>query len=79
MAVKFDPLLKKLRTKDIIPELSSDPASPSQQEAWILKTGGLGEGESYGLLLTLTDPGTPVTYALKYRTKENTTISVDLT
>lgn len=84
MAVRFDPLLGKLRMKDVIPQLDSDPASPKQQEAWVLKTvvgGGAGAGEAYGLLLSLTQPGdgADITYALKYRTKDNTTVSVALT
>lgn len=83
MAVKFDPILGKLRAKDIIPQLDSDPASPGQQEAWVLRTvvAGEGAGIPYGLLLTLTQPGAgaETSYAFKYRTKQNTTVSVALT
>lgn len=84
MAIKFDPILGKLRAKDIIPQLDSDPASPKAQEAWVLKEvtgGGAGAGEAYGLLLALTQPGAGAgnTYTFKYRTKESTTVTVALT
>lgn len=67
-----------------IPQLDSDPASPTQETAWILRTftgGGAGSGEAYGLLLTLTQPGDGATtaYQLSYRTKEDTTVRVSLT
>lgn len=79
---KYDPLLDKVRTRDI-PQLSADPATPKSEEAWVLKTitsGGAGAGEPYGLLLALTQPGAgfTTTYALKYRTIEGTTVSVAL-
>lgn len=82
--IKYDKILGEEREKDIIPQLDSDPASPKQQDAWVLKTftsGGAGAGEAYGLLLTLTQPGagSGTTYEFKYRTKEDTTVSVSLT
>ena len=84
MPVRFDPLLNKVRIKDVIPQLDADPSSPKQQEAWVLKTfagGGAGSGEAYGLLLTLTQPGdgATTTYQFSYRTKEDTTVRVSLT
>lgn len=67
----------------VVPEYDTDPASPDQQTAWILKsiTGGAGSGEAYGLLLTLTQPGdgATTTYQFSYRTKEDTTVRVSLT
>jgi len=82
MAVKYDPLLGKLRIKDNIKQFSSDPASPKTEDAWILKTstGGTGGGIPYGLLLVLTQPnvGGTISYEFKYRTKEGTTIAVAL-
>lgn len=68
----------------VIPELTSDPASPNAQQAWVLKTGGSvgsGGGLPYGLLLALTYPGVgggAPTYQFSYRTIENTTIRVSM-
>jgi len=69
MAVKFDPILNKLRLKDTIPEVESDPSHPSLQDAWVLKTGGTHVGNPIGLLLmlTYTEP-TNGTYQLSYKT-----------
>lgn len=82
MAVKFDPILNKLRQKDIIPQLTSDPASPKAQDAWILAavSGGTGGGEAIGLLLALTtaDAGGSSSYQFSYRTKEGTTVRATL-
>lgn len=66
-----------------IQQLDADPASPSQEEAWVLKTttGGNSAGNPIGLLLSLTysaDTGGSDTYQLKYRTKEDTTVGVSL-
>lgn len=64
-----------------IPELTSDPASPSPEDAWVLRSGSAsGGGSPIGLLLSLTTAGTAsYTYELKYRTLENTTVAVTLT
>lgn len=82
MPVRFDPLLNKVRIKDIIPQLDADPSSPKQQEAWVLRTytPGEGAGEAIGLLLALTTAGagSTETYQLSYRTKEDTTVRVSL-
>lgn len=60
-----------------IPELSSDPVSPTAQTAWVLATpDGIG-GTPRGLLLALTYSGIE-TYQLSYRTLENTTVRVTL-
>lgn len=82
MRIKYDSVLEKEREKDIIPQLSTDPASPKSQDAWVLATisGGSGGGTPVGLLLALTTPSTggSSSYAFKYRTKEGTTVSVAL-
>lgn len=65
-----------------IPELTSDPLSPTAQSAWVLKTGGLVSGKMqtsvgpYSLLLGKSS--TPVTYQFSYRTLESTTIRTTL-
>lgn len=74
---KYDPLLDKVRTRDI-PQYSSDPATPKPEEAWVLRSIGGGGGSPVGLLLALTSAGSGSTYAFKYRTKEGTTVSVAL-
>lgn len=82
MAVKFDPILGKVRQKDIIRQLDADPVSPKAQDAWVRRstTGGTGSGEAYGLLLALTQPGTggSTTYEFSYRTIEGTTVRTTL-
>ena len=82
MAVKYDAILGKLRSKDIIPQLDSDPSSPKAQDAWILAstTMGVGGGEPYGLLLALTQPGVggSSSYQFSYKTKEGTIIRASL-
>lgn len=80
--IKYDKILGEEREKDIIPQLDSDPASPKQQDAWVLKasSGGTGAGEAFGFLsYTKAGDGASTTYTLKYRTKEDTTVSVALT
>ena len=66
----------------VVPEYDTDPVSPDQQTAWILKsiTGGAGAGEAVGLLLALTyaGDGAVPTYQLSYRTIEDTTVRVSL-
>lgn len=74
---KYDPLLDKVRTRDI-PQYSSDPSSPKPEEAWVLRSTGGGGGSPVGLLLAITTPGSGNSYAFKYRTKEGTTVSVAL-
>lgn len=76
MAVKFDPILDKIRSWDNIPQLNADPSSPKPESAWVTFT-GVGGGTPLGLLLTLTDAGT-LGYRLNYRTKEGTTVGVAL-
>ena len=69
----------------LIPQLTSDPASPDAETAWVLRSGtggAIADGTPIGLLLSLTytgNAGVAFTYAFKYRTKENTTLSVALT
>ncbi len=86
----FNPLLKKKldlvgdsnSATVTIPQYNSDPASPVEEEVWVLKTGGggSGSGEAYGLLLALTQPGGggAATYELSYRTIEGTTVRATL-
>jgi hypothetical protein len=83
--LKLNPLSGKLELTEYTPELSSDPASPIAQTSWVLRTGSGGaiaDGTPMGLLLSLTytsNAGVAFSYLLKYRTKENTTLSVALT
>lgn len=69
-----------------IPEVSSDPGSPSPQDAWVLKTtsGGSGNGQLKfytGLGVPITGPATSgsTTYQFSYFTNESTIIRVPLT
>ena len=59
----------------VIPELTSDPVSPSPEQAWVLYTfvGGSGSGSPIGLLLALTyagGGGGTATYQFSYQTIE---------
>ena len=64
----------------LIPQLDSDPASPDQQTAWVLSEPVYSDGTPIGLLLAITQSAiTGYTYALKYRTEQDTTITVGLT
>ena len=69
----------------IIPQITADPASPDAESAWVLRSGSGGaiaDGTPIGLLLALTykdNAGVAYSYALKYRTKDSTTLSVALT
>lgn len=63
-----------------IQQLESDPASPAAEEVWVLKAGGAGGSLQWSILQWgLMLGGGPVTYTLKYRTIEGTTVSVALT
>lgn len=66
-----------------IQELTSDPVSPSAEEAWVLRTttGAIDDGVPIGMLLALTYTGNSgsSTYQLSYYTTEGTTIRVALT
>lgn len=75
--VKYDPILDQERTRDI-PQYTSDPASPQSEEAWVLRTIGGGGGTPLGLTLVFTEAGSGSTYKFKYRTREGSTVSVDL-
>ena len=63
-----------------IQELTADPASPTAQQAWVLRSGtggGIADGTPIGLLLALTytnNTGSPFTYQFSYYTNEGTTI-----
>ena len=83
MAVKFDPILGKLREDDsgvaTIPEVTSDQSSGS----WVLRTDPVSDGEAgvpRGMLLGLTyagPQGSP-TYQFSFKTEANTIIRVAL-
>lgn len=79
---KYDSLLDDVRETDLIPQVDSDPYDPVAEESWVLRTvsGGTGSGEAYGLLLTLTQPGTGGTssYQFSYQTIEGTTVRTNL-
>lgn len=63
-----------------IPEVTSDPVSPTAGQTWVLHTGGITtSGTPLGLLLSLTHDVTSANvYQLSYRTTENTTIRVGM-
>lgn len=80
----FNPTTGQFDTIKYIQQVTSDPASPPAQEAWVLASGG-GGGGGGGVItgfiggFPLLTAGTPAyTYTLKYRTKEGTTVSVAL-
>lgn len=82
----YNPLLKKnIQFINDIPQLTADPAAPTDESAWVLRQGtggGIPDGTPIGMLLALTytgDPGTPYTYQFSYRTKDGTTKRVSLT
>lgn len=79
--IRFDALLGKVRFRDKVRELDADPASPTAEDAWVLKQGGGGgEGEPIGLLLALTysSPAVALTYDLSYKTKEGDIVRASL-
>lgn len=78
----FD-LLGGTTTLDVtIPQLTADPSNPSQESAWVLRSGagGSGGGKPIGLLLSLTTTGSGsgFTYQFSYRTKQDTTLRATL-
>lgn len=83
----LNPFTRKLDFVESIPQLNSDPASPTSQSAWVLKTaggGGTGGGVYKGTLglgfpyLSKSSGGGSATYQLSYRTIEGTTKRVSL-
>ena len=63
-----------------IPELYTDPVSPTPQQVWVRATPIVSGGTPIGLLLALTHSDiTGYTYELAYRTLEDTTVCVALT
>lgn len=67
-----------------IQELFSDPASPTPEEVWVLRTGSpsIPDGTPIGLLLALTytdNAGGGFTYQLSYQTLEGPIVRVALT
>ncbi len=83
MPFKFNPIESEfdlVGTDGYIPELTSDPVSPTPETAWVLRSGGfVGGGVPVGLLLGITTAGSgSFSYELRYRTLENSTIGVVL-
>lgn len=67
-----------------IPEYTTDPASPSARDAWVLRSssggGGGGVISNFIMGFPLTTAGAVTyTYEFKYRTDESTTVAVALT
>ena len=62
-----------------IPELLTDPVSPTAQSAWVRATMLTAPGQPLGLLLSLTRAIGTYSYELRYRTLEGTTVGVPLT
>lgn len=60
-----------------VPQLNADPALPSAEDMWVLKSGGGIMQTSVSSLKYLLGK-TPATYRLSYRTNEGTTIRVQL-
>src|SRR6185369_4261894 len=70
----------------IIPQYSSDPVSPSAQDAWVLEQGSGGSGGGIyqavvgmGAPLLSPNTGASFSYRFSYRTQEGTTKRVTLT
>lgn len=65
-----------------IPEVSSDPGSPSAGDAWVLRTGsgGTGGGEVKALfpLILTANSGGSYTYELSYYTEDSTIVRTTL-
>lgn len=85
MGMKFNPITGRFDLVKEIPQVNSDPASPTAQDAWVLRSGSGGaiaDGTPIGLLLSLTykdNAGVAYSYEFKYRTKEGTTKKVAIT
>lgn len=63
-----------------IPELTSDPVSPTPEEAWVLYSGTIPAGTPMGLLLSLTYGTQAIgTYQFSYKTLEGPIKRVSLT
>lgn len=67
-----------------IPEYDADPSSPTDGDAWVLRTssgGGAGAGSAYGMLagITFAGAGASTTYQLSYKTATNGVKRVSLT
>jgi hypothetical protein len=62
-----------------IPQVSTDPASPAAQDAWVRATMITSPGQPIGLLLSLTRALGTYTYEFRYRTQQGITVGVPLT
>lgn len=61
-----------------IPELYSDPVSPSPEEAWVLASSSGVTGSPIGLLLALTYAAPLLSYQFSYKTIEGPIVRVGL-
>ena len=80
----FNPFTEELDAVTTIPELTSDPLSPKAEDAWVLNsTAGAGGnvGQSIGLLLSLTYPGSGgiALYQFSYKNKDGSIRRTTLT
>ena len=83
---KFNGVTGQLDLVEHIPELTSDPASPREEDAWVLNESVLGSGGGIiqgwiGLASTpilTTSSASSVSYKLSYKTNSGTIVRVDL-
>ena len=81
---KLNVITGKLDLVEHIPEVTSDPSVPRNEDAWVRRNGsggaGIADGTPIGLLLALTYQdnvgGSGFTYDFNYRTQEGTTIRI---
>ncbi len=75
----LNPLTGRFDLVGNIPQLSSDPASPALEDAWVLRTvtPNANTGSPMGLLLSLTYPP-DYSYQFSFRTKEGNTLRTTL-
>lgn len=74
MPYKLNPFTGKFDYYGSIPQYTSDPSSPTQEDVWVNYSAG--DGTPYGLLLTLTKQTGSASYTLKFRTEEDNTQSI---
>jgi len=90
MAFKFNPFTGKLDQVNptggggTVPEYSSDPASPSANDTWVLRTtyptdGTAGNFRILGLNMLYAGSVTASTYQLSYQTEAGITKRVSIT
>lgn len=81
----FNPITAKLDEVSSIPELSSDPSTPSAGDAWVLRQGSGGSGGGklrmfmgLGFPYVSAGSGGSFTYKFSYQTTEGTTKRVTI-